>query len=67
MKIQSLEGDQVTQESVFHPSDCNSLQSFQLNTRFEDVSSLRILLEDASDFYGRIVIYNVDLIGNKAW
>lgn len=64
MKIQSLSEENVTNEVSVNPTDCNSCQTFPV-IGINSVNCLRILFEEMNDFYGRIVIYGVDIIGNK--
>ncbi|CAL8268699.1 unnamed protein product [Arctogadus glacialis] len=75
-------GGEFTALSQFYPEDNNSLQiSFVLlfrichNDHMEysfpiqevpAVSRLKIVFEDSSDFFGRIVVYSLDILGERA-
>lgn len=51
----------------FYPNDNNEAQTFDVNTKAEaDASStklIKIVFHDSTDFYGRITVYKMDLIG----
>ena len=52
---------------TFHPADCNSGETFILSERLSvsPDEKLRILMPGGStDFYGRIVVYNMKVSGN---
>ncbi|KIO20080.1 hypothetical protein M407DRAFT_140830 [Tulasnella calospora MUT 4182] len=54
------------------PEDVNRVQSFQLRESIEEnesaalaVLQLKLVFEESSDFFGRITIYDLDIIGMK--
>lgn len=66
VRITFWKQDQQLSECVdIHPQDINSVQSFPINNIDCDVIKLDFI--DFNDFYGRIVIYTLDIIGiNKS-
>lgn len=46
----------------FYPEDKNSLQVFPI-TEDKPLISLKILFNKSTDFYGRIVVYQLDVLG----
>ncbi|GJE89489.1 hypothetical protein PsYK624_055900 [Phanerochaete sordida] len=50
-----------------YPEDVNRKQSFDLpsNEIPEGIRSLRIVFEESSDFFGRITVYDLRLLGEK--
>ncbi|XP_006814006.1 nuclear receptor 2C2-associated protein-like [Saccoglossus kowalevskii] len=48
----------------FYPEDVNSLQSFHLPTD-QLFTKVKIIFNSSTDFYGRITIYKLDLIGTQ--
>lgn len=49
----------------FYPEDINSLQRFPVDFP-EATSILRIVFESSTDFFGRIIIYKLDILGQSA-
>lgn len=54
------------------PEDVNRVQSFQLREGIEGdesaastITQLKLVFEESSDFFGRITIYDLDIIGKK--
>ncbi|XP_039174872.1 nuclear receptor 2C2-associated protein isoform X1 [Crotalus tigris] len=47
----------------FYPEDSNSLQSFPFKA--EPLDKLKITFQNSSDFFGRIIVYRLDLLGQK--
>lgn len=45
----------------FYPEDTNKLQKFPINCNIP-VKSLKIVFEESTDFFGRVTIYQVNLI-----
>lgn len=64
MKVQCLTGGEASLETVLHPSDGNNCQNFPLE-HLTCSETLKIVFEEPCDFYGRIVIYGIDVIGSK--
>ncbi|KAI0243235.1 Nuclear receptor 2C2-associated protein [Lamellibrachia satsuma] len=56
--------DKWTRIMDFYPEDVNSLQIFKLPTS-TNVKRLRVVFLDSTDFYGRITIYELCLLGCK--
>eukprot|EP01122_Echinamoeba_exundans_P008263 TRINITY_DN2710_c0_g1_i4.p1 TRINITY_DN2710_c0_g1~~TRINITY_DN2710_c0_g1_i4.p1 ORF type:complete len:158 (-),score=12.30 TRINITY_DN2710_c0_g1_i4:110-562(-) len=52
----------------FYPVDVNSLQSFDLpaDGSSRAVQQIQIIFPESTDFYGRIVIYKLDVLGRLA-
>lgn len=58
-------------QQVF-PEDVNRVQSFQLQGGIQGdesaapaITQLKLVFEESSDFFGRITIYDLDIIGTK--
>ena len=55
------------QKTVIHPTDTNQAQEFLLSgdevLKVEEGDKLKILMEDFSDFYGRVIVYHLEPIG----
>nr|XP_020467934.1 nuclear receptor 2C2-associated protein [Monopterus albus] len=51
--------------SQFYPEDNNSLQSFPIQEA-PAVDKVKIMFENSVDFFGRIIIYSLDILGEKA-
>jgi len=49
----------------FYPEDINSLQKFDISNSYP-VSHLKIVFGKSTDFFGRVTIYTLDLLGNKS-
>ncbi|XP_033750742.1 nuclear receptor 2C2-associated protein-like [Pecten maximus] len=49
----------------FYPEDVNSLQSFKLPEPLK-MSSFRIVFNSSTDFFGRITIYQLSVLGSKS-
>ncbi|KAM5237968.1 nuclear receptor 2C2-associated protein [Ctenodactylus gundi] len=63
-----LEGSQGTEAlnliAHFYPEDGNSLQTFSVPAA--EVDRLKVTFEDTTDFFGRVVIYHLRVLGEKA-
>ena len=46
-----------------HPVDANTIQSFELPEVEIATEKVKIVFSGSTDFYGRIVIYNLNLYG----
>lgn len=55
--------DSLEKLSDFYPDDVNSLQKFQFCIDYP-VSAARIIFKTSTDFFGRITIYKLDVIGH---
>lgn len=67
LRLDNANGEHVYRES-FYPDDINDMQIFRLgNKSTNDVNELKnikkvnILFEKSSDFFGRIIIYNLEM------
>ncbi|XP_061593737.1 nuclear receptor 2C2-associated protein [Cololabis saira] len=49
----------------FYPEDDNSLQSFPIQEAIA-VDKVKIMFENSADFFGRIIIYSLEVLGEKA-
>lgn len=62
-----LEGSQGSQGLFrivdFYPEDNNSLQTFPIPAA--EVDRLKVTFEDMADFFGRVVIYHLRVLGEK--
>ncbi|KAI7868751.1 galactose-binding domain-like protein [Spinellus fusiger] len=47
----------------FYPEDINSTQSFDLMSS-GSIQRLKIVFEESTDFYGRITVYKLDILGS---
>ncbi|XP_006995530.1 nuclear receptor 2C2-associated protein [Peromyscus maniculatus bairdii] len=47
-----------------YPEDSNALQTFSIPT--VEVDRLKLTFEDTTDFFGRVVIYHLRVLGEKA-
>lgn len=47
----------------FYPEDNNSLQTFPVPAA--EVDRLKVTFEDTTDFFGRVVIYHLRVLGEK--
>ncbi|XP_031174238.1 nuclear receptor 2C2-associated protein [Sander lucioperca] len=54
-----------TEISHFYPEDNNSLQSFPIQEA-PAVDKVKIMFENSADFFGRIIVYSLDVLGGKA-
>ncbi|XP_077989582.1 nuclear receptor 2C2-associated protein-like [Glandiceps talaboti] len=60
--IDGFHGDEFTRITEFYPEDVNSLQRFPISSSAM-VTKLKIVFNDSTDFFGRITIYKLDVIG----
>lgn len=51
--------------SQFYPEDNNSLQSFPIQEA-PALVKVKIMFENSADFFGRIIVYSLDILGEKA-
>ena len=49
---------------AFYPEDINSTQTFPLPSSENRVQRLKIIFEESTDFYGRITVYKMDILGH---
>lgn len=62
-----LEGAQGSEAlaaiAEFYPEDSNALQSFEVPAT--EVDRLQVSLDDASDLFGRVVLYHLRVLGDR--
>uniref|UniRef100_A0A8C5RLV8 Nuclear receptor 2C2-associated protein n=1 Tax=Laticauda laticaudata TaxID=8630 RepID=A0A8C5RLV8_LATLA len=56
-------GAALSTVAEFYPEDNNSLQSFPFKA--ESLDKLKITFQNSSDFFGRIIVYHLDILGQK--
>uniref|UniRef100_A0A8C6X1D6 Nuclear receptor 2C2-associated protein n=1 Tax=Naja naja TaxID=35670 RepID=A0A8C6X1D6_NAJNA len=56
-------GEALSTVAEFYPEDNNSPQSFPFKA--EPLDKLKITFQNSSDFFGRIIIYHLDILGQK--
>lgn len=51
--------------NTFYPDDVNDMQTFELNmdgsSTLENVRKLEMIFDKSSDFFGRIIIYHLEM------
>ncbi|MEE6487906.1 hypothetical protein FKM82_015079 [Ascaphus truei] len=66
-KTCTLEGCPNDKEFVklsdFYPEDTNALQKFSVPNL--SVDKLKISFQNSTDFFGRIIVYHLDILGQK--
>ncbi|XP_069137529.1 nuclear receptor 2C2-associated protein-like [Argopecten irradians] len=63
--LESHNDEQIKKVMDFYPEDVNSLQSFKLPESLK-LSSFRIVFNSSTDFFGRITIYQLSILGEKS-
>ena len=63
--IESLK-ETETMDPIY-PEDVNALQDFQISSVPVPIKFLRIVFPSSTDFFGRIIIYKLDILGVIAW
>lgn len=62
-----LEGSRKNEDFVkildFYPEDTNALQRFPMAAA--TIDKLKITFQDSTDFFGRIIVYHLDVLGDK--
>lgn len=48
---------------TFYPEDINPTQTFNFEAT-QPLKRVKIIFEESTDFYGRITVYKLDVIGN---
>ena len=61
----SLMNDKQEVVGFFYPEDKNTTQIFDLNAPTL-TSSLKVLFKGSTDFFGRITVYDFDVVGTNA-
>ncbi|XP_076134889.1 nuclear receptor 2C2-associated protein [Alosa pseudoharengus] len=59
-----LQKNDFAQITDFYPEDDNSLQSFPIQEA-PPVHKIKIVFENSADFFGRIIIYSLDILGER--
>ncbi|ELT96047.1 hypothetical protein CAPTEDRAFT_175075 [Capitella teleta] len=63
-QVQASNGEsEFTHVTDFYPEDINSLQVFKVNDFPKGSTKVKILFAGSTDFFGRITIYKLDLLG----
>ncbi|XP_075258142.1 nuclear receptor 2C2-associated protein-like [Convolutriloba macropyga] len=52
-----------TDRIPIHPKDDNSLQIFTMSLREQFCEKLKIVFEGSTDFYGRVIVYTLNVYG----
>uniref|UniRef100_A0A8C7XAL4 Nuclear receptor 2C2-associated protein n=1 Tax=Oryzias sinensis TaxID=183150 RepID=A0A8C7XAL4_9TELE len=60
-----LKNGDFTELDQFYPEDNNALQSFPIQEA-ATVNKVKIFFENSVDFFGRIIVYSLDVLGEKA-
>ncbi|XP_075063733.1 nuclear receptor 2C2-associated protein isoform X2 [Mixophyes fleayi] len=58
-----LKDEELVKIAEFYPEDINAIQSFVLTEQY--VEKLRLSFPGSTDFFGRIVVYHLDVLGPK--
>lgn len=59
----SLESEALSKIVDFYPEDNNSIQTFSVPAA--EMDRLKVTFEDTTDFFGRVVIYHLRVLGEK--
>ncbi|XP_064620850.1 nuclear receptor 2C2-associated protein-like [Lineus longissimus] len=57
-------GEELTKLADFYPEDVNKTQIFSVEKE-TSVSLLRITFNNSTDFFGRITVYKLDIVGSS--
>ncbi|ORX95329.1 galactose-binding like protein [Basidiobolus meristosporus CBS 931.73] len=60
----AVEGNDYISLGRFYPEDNNDVQEFSLEDQ-TPVKKLKLVFESSTDFFGRITIYRLEVIGEK--
>ncbi|XP_063056551.1 nuclear receptor 2C2-associated protein [Engraulis encrasicolus] len=60
----ALQENDFTHVTDFYPEDDNSLQSFPIQEG-PPVRRIKIVFENSADFFGRIIVYSLDILGER--
>ncbi|CAO3589132.1 unnamed protein product [Absidia cylindrospora] len=50
--------------ATFYPQDINPMQCFAISCN-QPIQRLKLIFEESTDFYGRITIYKLDILGTR--
>ncbi|KAM6396013.1 nuclear receptor 2C2-associated protein isoform 2-T2 [Rhynochetos jubatus] len=56
-------GEELVKVSALYPQDINAMQRFQVEETVLD--KLKITFENSTDFFGRIVVYHLGVLGER--
>jgi len=59
-----VEGSETERLGEFYPENVSSEQIFAVGTA-KPVDKFQLLFNKSADFYGRITIYKIDVVGSK--
>lgn len=57
-KCEPLENSSIYEEP-FYAEDINAVQNFKLKTEQTNVKRIKFLIQNSTDFFGRIIVYNL--------
>ncbi|XP_051025729.1 nuclear receptor 2C2-associated protein [Acomys russatus] len=64
-RLEGSQGEEALRKIAdFYPDDTNALQTFSIPP--VKVDRLKLTFEDTTDFFGRVVIYHLRVLGEKA-
>jgi hypothetical protein len=64
VQVQSAEGKWEIKQTVY-PEDVNRRQMFELSLGDDPIRDVKLVFEQSSDFFGRITIYDLDILGRE--
>lgn len=57
-----LENDNgETSKEDFYPEDINALQTFKLKEKYQSIKKMKIIFNESTDFFGRIIVYKLEM------
>jgi hypothetical protein len=61
------DGKTFEDAGAFYPEDVNLLQVFPVPEPMKNkpISHLKLLFKKSTDFYGRVTVYKVDILGRR--
>lgn len=62
-EIQMSNEEGWTTVQTVYPEDVNREQTFKLEASLYEIPSIRLVFMKSSDFFGRITLYKLDLLG----
>eukprot|EP01027_Heterolobosea_sp_BB2_P009623 GEZU01014174.1.p1 GENE.GEZU01014174.1~~GEZU01014174.1.p1 ORF type:complete len:116 (-),score=27.90 GEZU01014174.1:12-359(-) len=57
----SESSESLSMAKEFFPTDDNNLQKFEVD--LDHVKKMKIVFPESTDFYGRIIVYSLDVLG----
>lgn len=64
IQLEGIKDESLVGKCEFHPHDTNQVQEFKLEEPITS-SVFKLILNSSFDFYGRIIIYHLDIIGSS--